>query len=90
MEPTIVIIAVIVLAIGGVFAGRSWAGGNPQRDYRLMRGAYAAAVVFAFTWLAGYLLLWPLLTDFGITGAVACGAIAATASQRLVKKNKGR
>jgi hypothetical protein len=90
VEPTIVIIAMLVLAIGGVFAGRAWTGGDPQRDYRLLRGAYAAAVVFAFTWVVGYILAWPLLTDFGITGAVACGAVAATASQRLVKRGKGR
>ena len=90
MEPTIVIIAIVALAIGGIIGGRAWAGGDPQRDYRLMRGAYAAAVVFAFTWVAGYIIAWPLLTDFGITGAVACGAVAATASQRLVKKSKGR
>ncbi len=88
MEAVIVIVAIVVLTIAAVVAGRSWTGGDPQRDYRLSRGAFSVAVVFAFTWVVGYVLAWPLLTDLGIAGAVVCGAVAASASQRLVKRGK--
>lgn len=88
MEPVIVIVAVIVLAVGAVFAGRAWAAGDPQRQFRLSRTANSASIVFAFTWVVGLLLNAPLVVDFGIVLAVASAAVAWDTARQLNRRAK--
>lgn len=86
MEAAIVIIAIIVAGAAAIGWERQYSGNDTVRTYQVSRGAYSMSVVFAFTWVLGYLFALPLVADFGIAAAVVTAAVYYDTSRRLAKK----
>jgi hypothetical protein len=83
VEAIIVIVVLVVLTGGAVLAERATTAGDPARLFRLSRGASSASIVFAFTWIAGLILNFPLVEDFAIVCAVATAAVAWDTARQL-------
>ncbi len=88
MEPIIALVALVVLAVGGILGGRMWAAGDLRRTAQVARAAYSMSIVFAFTWGVGYILGWPLLSSGGIVLAVATAAVAFDAALQVRRRTK--